>query len=382
MKRRKEDDLYVTKRQARWYRFRNSGLGTEKFSDAKAAAHRLVGLQAQMVSACKLAISSRLSQDFLQLDSHSVGSQLGSLVRVQAQRGTLHAFDPTDWCLVHAAVCDREIARMRRRYEDRGKKNQRPNLSDLDAAVEAATVLLRQRRTVSKTHLHGMDVAAYGALLTLCVSGQASRVEAGDRDAPTLVARSSAFPDVHWQKMSSEDAMSALALRFFRGYGPASIRDFQSWCGSSMEEARLAVRSVSSELQNVEVEGEDDHGEQFVARGEEMLLSEGAPDESIWPVRLLGCFDPLLLAHSDKTIWIESRYKKRVWSHTTIRAVVIVDGIIRGTWTKQRTADRLHITIEPFERIPEFAMRALDAEASRVGRTLGAASTSLQILRR
>lgn len=53
-------------------------------------------------------------------------------------------------------------------------------------------------------------------------------------------------------------------------------------------------------------------------------------------VRFVGRFEPLLLAHKDKSWIVGERERKRVWNrHSDVAACVLKDGRIRGVWRRE-----------------------------------------------
>ena len=77
-------------------------------------------------------------------------------------------------------------------------------------------------------------------------------------------------------------------------------------------------------------------------------LSGPTPPTTSWPVRLLGRFDPLILAHADKACWIDDAHYKRV------RKFVLA--MVRN----ESTAD--DVTQETFLRVSREAIKRFRAE--------------------
>jgi len=93
-----------------------------------------------------------------------------------------------------------------------------------------------------------------------------------------------------------------------------------------------------------------------------------------WPVRLLGRFDPLVLAHSDKSWWIDPEHQRRVWHHTHVEATLLLGGRIVGVWRYQRMARGLKISVELFAgvRAGRAIRKEITEQAERVSRALDA----------
>ncbi len=57
------------------------------------------------------------------------------------------------------------------------------------------------------------------------------------------------------------------------------------------------------------------------------MTDDPPPPPSRWPVRLLGRFDPMLLATKDKSWSIDEQHQKRVWRPgVQVEAVLLIRG--------------------------------------------------------
>lgn len=84
--------------------------------------------------------------------------------------------------------------------------------------------------------------------------------------------------------------------------------------------------------------------------------------------RLLGKYDPLLLAHKTKDWLIDPSDQQQVWrSGGRVEAVVLADGRITGTWRYKRKRRTIDLTITTFAPPPAWLRQALRSEAERVG---------------
>ena len=55
--------------------------------------------------------------------------------------------------------------------------------------------------------------------------------------------------------LQREEALVRLAHRFFRGHGPAEVKDFTRWSSLTVADAELALSHLSDQLERVEVDG-------------------------------------------------------------------------------------------------------------------------------
>jgi len=90
------------------------------------------------------------------------------------------------------------------------------------------------------------------------------------------------------------------------------------------------------------------------------------------PVRLLPAFDPLMLAHRDKSDNLDMRFHKRVYGAAAwVYPVVLVEGVVQATWSYRRTSSRLIVTVKPFGRLNQRVTKAVEREARRLGTVVG-----------
>ena len=119
-----------------------------------------------------------------------------------------------------------------------------------------------------------------------------------------------------------EPDVPEIVRRYLRAYGPASAADVTTWSGVT----RLApVVAAMDDL----VQHEDEDGRVLLDVPEGVLEDEGAPA----PVRLLGTYDNLWLAHAGRDR-VTTAEKRRAWSGPNGGAgmVVLVDGMLEGLW--------------------------------------------------
>ena len=105
--------------------------------------------------------------------------------------------------------------------------------------------------------------------------------------------------------------------------------------------------------------------------GEELVDLPRAPlpdPETPAPVRLLGTWDAILLAHARRANVLPERFRDRVFHVRMPQSVTtfLVDGAVAGTW---RYEDG-RVTFDPFERLDRATLRALREEGERMAALL------------
>ena len=85
-------------------------------------------------------------------------------------------------------------------------------------------------------------------------------------NAPTFVLMDEWIPPS--RDLDRDEALALLTARYFRGHGPATVRDLAWWAGITLGDARAGVAMMASELEEEIVEGNDVHSFARGARGE------------------------------------------------------------------------------------------------------------------
>ena len=95
-------------------------------------------------------------------------------------------------------------------------------------------------------------------------------------------------------------------------------------------------------------------------------------EDATLPVRLVPAFDPLLLAHREKTDLLPESLRKRIYAAAAwVYPAVLVNGAIAGKWQYERTSKSMTVTIEPFQKITKQAQRAIEREADYFAKIIG-----------
>lgn len=367
--------MEVTWEQARWFRLRRHGL-VEPFPTAAAAASALVGVQAQIPSAAGLALRNRAHG----LTSASLDRALydeRTLLRIWAQRGTLHLFQSDDWPLIHAAHASGP-SQWERWFARRGH-----DVALYHAQIERVAVLLSERGYLSRSDLRasGLELAPWllsswgGAFAELVRRGLACHARPDGEGR--FAHRSVWLPELDWDPPSAGAANAELARRYLRAYGPATPQDLAFWRGKLVADAREWLAPLGETVAPVRVGGSP----MLALREDLPLLAEPPPEREAWPVRLLYRFDPLLLAHRRKEWVVDSDRSSLVWRPAGhVEGVVLEHCRAAGTWRYDRAGRGLKVTVLPFAPLPAHVAAALEHESAAAARFFDLPLTDLSVL--
>jgi hypothetical protein len=83
-------------------------------------------------------------------------------------------------------------------------------------------------------------------------------------------------------------------------------------------------------------------------------------------VRLLPVQDPYLQQRDRATLPEDDRARRKLWQPVRGPGGVLVDGNVVGTWRARTAGNRLMVTVEPFDRLPRGARKAIEDEAEQL----------------
>jgi hypothetical protein len=157
------------------------------------------------------------------------------------------------------------------------------------------------------------------------------------------------------RELEQEPSIEEAVLRYLAGFGPASVRDMQSWSGlTKLGEAfeRLRGRLVTFR---------DEEGRELFD-----LPDAPRPDpDTPAPVRLLGEYDNVLLGHADRSRIVPQGFPwKAMLVHGRFVNNLLVDGMLRATWWIERDGSRgATLCVRPFGKLTKAEREEVTAEA-------------------
>ena len=307
------------------------------------AVEHLVGMQAQSPTAPYLGLWSRLAPFALSDLANALSDR--RLVRISLMRGTIHlvsardgrAFSPLMLPIFARAVPSA------------------PNDRVLPAAIElleATPRTLAELRLLLAEQLDGdgeaMARAARYLLPLIHVPPRGLWGKSGQARLTTVRA---------WLGADVEACpIDAVILRYLTAFGPASVKDMQTWCGlTGLREVvdRIDVRTFRDPAGVVLYDVPD---------GE-------LPDpDTPAPVRLLPEYDNCLRSHTDRRRVMTDEVRALLFAtkNDAPMPAFLIDGLVRGTWKLDRTRTTATITLRPFTKLSKKDTAAVTAEADRL----------------
>ncbi|MGC9539841.1 winged helix DNA-binding domain-containing protein [Streptomyces sp. UG1] len=315
---------------------------------ALAAVEHLVGLQAQEVKPPYYALAARL--DGFTPEALSAPLADRSAVRIVTMRSTIHLHTADDSLTLRPLMQparDREINYFRKGLVGVDLERLAGIAREL---VEDEPRTMKQLREALSAEWPDADPQAL-AVAARCSLPLVQVTPRGLWGRSAQVALTTAE---HWLDRPAEPAASpdATVLRYLAAFGPASVKDMQTWSGLTR------MRAAFERLRPGLLTFRDDSGVELFD-----LPDAPRPDpDTPAPPRLLPEFDNLLLSHADRTRVIPPANRGRTWQANTFHRPLLVDGFLAGVWRIIGDA----LVIEPFGKLTKAQRGEVTEEAVRV----------------
>lgn len=334
--------------------------------DVPTAVHRVGALQGQRPRAPYVALAARL--EGFEREDLSRALHDRTVVRATLMRETLHLVTAEDY--PHDAIAMATYFRtlraqhlpegvtMARVVELAGHAAEalaepleatalRPILTELEREMADDRVWRRVRTNAAILHVPGGEVHSFGPR---------NRFVAATAWLGQLEAEES-------------DGLMRLVRRYLAAFGPASRADVAAFTGLAVSTLTPGLTALEPELERLTDE-----------RGRELYDLHGAPRppaDTPAPLRLLGEWDNVLLAHADRTRLFDDETRGRVIRRNgDVLPTILLDGVVAGTWWWRRSKDVATLQAAPFvkltkglkadlEREAELALAVLEPAASR-----------------
>ncbi|MDQ1035325.1 hypothetical protein QFZ75_001741 [Streptomyces sp. V3I8] len=325
-------------------------------SATDAVAH-LVGLQAQNVKPPYHALAARL-EGFAPQEL-SAAMETREAVRIVTLRSTIHTHTADDCLTLRPLV---QAARERELY------GFRQGLAgvDLDRLAAVARELVEVRPRTMKQLREALLAEwpdADPSALAVAARCRLPLVQVTPRGLWGRSGQVALTTAEHWLGRPSQPAPApdATVLRYLGAFGPASVKDMQTWAGLTR------LREVFERLRPQLVTFADE-------RGAELFDLPHAPRpaaDTPAPARLLPEFDNLLLSHADRSRVVPAHHKGRTWQGNQAYPALLVDGFLAGVWRLEETGGRSVLTVEPFGTLTGRQRAEVTGEAARMLAVLG-----------
>jgi hypothetical protein len=332
-----------------------------RLPDAAAVVRRLTAVQAQDYPGALTSVALRVEGGTRAAVEAALDA--GDVVRSWPMRGTLHLVGADDLGWLLELCGPRALA-------GAAKRRERLELTEADidrardVAVEALTGGGRLSRAALLEILDKGGVAPTGqrGYHLLWYLAQTGTLVLG----PTENGEQLFVLTDEWvrapRRLDRDEALAELALRFFRGHGPATVADLARWAGLGLTDVRRGVAAVRDRLTALDV------------GGTEQLLDPATPD-LLDAVRaeaagafLLPGFDEFVLGYGDRSAVLDPAFFERIvpGGNGMFRPTVVHGGRIVGTWGRVGSGAKRRVVAEPFTAFDAALTAAIEEQAARL----------------
>lgn len=156
------------------------------------------------------------------------------------------------------------------------------------------------------------------------------------------------------KSLPKQEALAALTLRYFTTRGPATLNDYTTWSGLSMQDAKEGVKLLGNKLNTEQI---DDITYIF---GEHQAHTQ--PAGKIQKTFLLPDYDEYAISYKDRTLLFGNRKSQAntkddnpVFYHS-----LIVDGVAAGVWQKATNKKVVDVEITLTQKLSKLKHQAVD----------------------
>jgi hypothetical protein len=335
-------------------RLRNQRISGAGFARPGEVVSWLGAVQAQDYLGALWALGIRMKKASEEVVEQAIVER--TVVRTWPLRGTLHFVAPADirWMLTLMAA--RMIAGRRGRYRqlelteaDFGRSR------DLvTRALEGGKQLTREAlckgleaagvSTAGQRGIHILQRLALEGLL--CFAARQGKQQ-------TFALLEEWVPPA--KVLDRDEALAALAERYFTSRGPATLQDFTWWSGLTVADAKAGIELAGSRLEKEAIAG---------AGFWSGVAAQRPASQSAY---LLPPFDEYIIAYRDRSAVLDPAHGRAMSSNGIFYPTLVLDGQVVGTWKRTLKKGDVVITLSPFAPLKKKDRQAFAAAAERYG---------------
>jgi hypothetical protein len=194
----------------------------------------------------------------------------------------------------------------------------------------------------------------------------------------TFVLLDEWVPDPH--RPERDEALATIAVRYLRGHGPTTTKDFAGWTGLTMADCRRGIAAAGDALTKVVVDGAElflapallDLQHPRRAHGPDVTAD---PDGAADPDGLLALpgFDEYLLGFKDRSLMVAPEHQQAIipGGNGMFLSTIVRSGRVIATWKRTQTRARVVVDVRPLIPLGAPERGAVGAALAPYGRFIG-----------
>lgn len=352
-------------------RLYNQHLVGHRFTHAGDLLRHVGALQAQDFLAAKYSVAARLP-GFTDDDVEQAIADK-SIIRTWTQRGTLHFVAPENVRWMLDIVGPRLLSGLKGMHA-------KLKLTDNDFTESSKIInkTLKGGKHITRDGLKQLLISkGYGAGMLqynqiLLYAALTKQICLGPRVGKehTFVLLDEWVPAV--KPIKREEALGKYAQMYFQSHAPATIADFAWWAGITLADAKIGFEQIKDSLVSEVVNGETYYfSPSLIEEGAGLSRHLSSGGEA--SVFLLPSFDEFLIAYKERSISLNPKYNKVVMGigNGLFAPIVVVNGIVQGTWKRTLKKDTVQVEILPFTKFNTDVKKAIKLQAEQYAGYLG-----------
>jgi hypothetical protein len=311
----------------------------------EAALTRLVGMQAQAQNPPYYGLWSRLER-FTQADLSDLVVGRG-VVRIALMRSTIHLVTADDALMLKPVL---------QPMLDRSIQGYARQLAGVDRAeLVAEGVSLVEAEPLTFKALGERLADKFGAdphALAMGMRNWAGLVQVPPRGLWGVGGQAAHTTLEKWlgRPLRTKATVDELFLRYLAGFGPATVKDVQTWSGL------VRLNEVAGRLKR--------KLRSFDGGYLDLPDAPRPGEDTPAPVRYLGDFENMLLSYADRTRILPEEHRKTLFSRPNgiVPGTFTVDGFVAGEWKIATTKKTAALTLLPYGKLSKKDRQALEKE--------------------
>lgn len=159
--------------------------------------------------------------------------------------------------------------------------------------------------------------------------------------------------------LKQEEALAELALRYFTGHGPATLKDYAWWSGLSTADTKAGLEMVKSQLIHEVVDGQT-----YWFAPSAPFIKDASPT-----AYLLPNYDEYGIGYKDRHAILDESRTKELDPERSIYFghMIIMDGQVVGAWKRTLNKGAVVVAAQTFTPLSEAESQAFAEAAERYG---------------
>ena len=337
-------------------RLMNQQIADTKFTNVQEIVAWMVAMQAQEYAMAKWAIGLRLP-GLKDADVEKAFND-GAILRTHLMRPTWHFVTPSDIRWMLALTAPRVNAANAYYYRKFELDIEIFNRSK-DTMIKALQGGKNLTRTILKSALEQQGIIADGLRLSyIMMKAELDGIIcSGPRQGKQFTYALLEERVSSVKSLQRDEALAQLTMRYFTSRGPATLKDFSYWSGLTMKDAKEGIAMLRLNLASELIEDQE-----YI-----FIPDRWKNEKEIQATFLMPDYDEYGMSYKDRSAILNlgSSILQSQDANTASNHMVVIDGIIKGTWRHTFKNNSVNIETTPFTVLSEREKHELEKAIKR-----------------